>query len=139
MTIYHYVIIKKNEVTRYLHFYINIYLQCFSNYFYLVKLTRNSYFSIIFFNCKSFQQRFYEALMSGSIPVITSTSENDAPLPFQDFIDWRLASIRIAASRIPELHFILRSITASDLLEMRRKGRFFLETYLSNTKGIIYI
>lgn len=73
--------------------------------------------------------------MAGSIPVITSNSESNAPLPFQDFIDWRLASIRIAYARFSELHFILRSITASDLIEMRRKGRFFLENYLSNTKG----
>lgn len=89
---------------------------------------------MIFSNTYSFQQRFYEALLAGAIPVIVSLAD---PLPFDDLIDWRLASIRIAPARFPELHFILRSISIADLLEMRRKGRFFLENYLINTRGKI--
>ncbi|VDM27849.1 unnamed protein product [Toxocara canis] len=80
-----------------------------------------------------FQQRLLEALMHGAVPVIVSLS---APLPLSDLIDWRLASYRIAPQRLPELHFVLRSFAAADILEMRRKGRFFLQNYLVNTKVI---
>jgi len=56
-------------------------------------------------------------------------------LPFDEFVDWRLATIKIPPSRFPELHFILRSISVQDLLEMKRKGRFFFENLLADVKG----
>jgi hypothetical protein len=66
------------------------------------------------------------------VPVICSLH---APLPFEDLVDWRLAVIRIPPSRFPELHFILRSISATDLIELKRKGRYFFENYLADIKG----
>uniref|UniRef100_A0A915CW53 Exostosin-3 n=1 Tax=Ditylenchus dipsaci TaxID=166011 RepID=A0A915CW53_9BILA len=97
---------------------------------------RRSFFSLIFPDSSSFQERFYEALLAGCVPVIVSMDSNDQSLlPFQDLIDWRLAVVRIPPARLAsELHFILRSIKLADLVEMRRKGRFFLENYLLNTK-----
>lgn len=73
--------------------------------------------------------------MAGSVPVVISTDDTQSPLPFQKWIDWRLAAFRIPPARFPELHFVLRSISVADLLELRRKGRFFLENYLMNTRG----
>ncbi|VDK52098.1 unnamed protein product [Anisakis simplex] len=88
----------------------------------------------IFDSSSEFQQRLIEALWHGSIPIIVSLN---AIFPFADCIDWRLATYRIAPQRLPELHFILRSFSAADVLEMRRKGRFLLENYLANTKVVI--
>uniref|UniRef100_A0AC34GPT5 Uncharacterized protein n=1 Tax=Panagrolaimus sp. ES5 TaxID=591445 RepID=A0AC34GPT5_9BILA len=93
-----------------------------------------SVFTLIYPNTLSFQQRLFEALEAGTIPIILSTTE---PLPFEDFIDWRKAAFRIPLSRLPELHFILRSVSLADILEYRRKGRFFLENYLLNTQVIV--
>lgn len=52
-----------------------------------------------------------------------------------DHLDWRLASVRIAQSRFPELHFILRSLDMAEVLEMRRMGRVFFERYLADVRG----
>lgn len=79
-----------------------------------------------------FQLRLLEALMHGAVPIIVSLS---APLPLSGLVDWRLATYCIAPQRLPELYFVLRSFAPSDVLEMRRKGRFFLQNYLANTKG----
>lgn len=70
----------------------------------------------------------------GTIPVIFSQNQ---PLPFDEMIDWRLATIQLPFARFPEIHFILRSISANDLLEMKRKGRFFFENLLANRKGFL--
>uniref|UniRef100_A0AC35U0I7 Glyco_transf_64 domain-containing protein n=1 Tax=Rhabditophanes sp. KR3021 TaxID=114890 RepID=A0AC35U0I7_9BILA len=59
------------------------------------------------------------------------------PLPFDNFIDWRSAAIRIPYQRFPELHFILKSISLPDILEYRRKGRFYLENYLLSPSTLI--
>uniref|UniRef100_A0A0M3IL84 Glycosyl transferase 64 domain-containing protein n=1 Tax=Ascaris lumbricoides TaxID=6252 RepID=A0A0M3IL84_ASCLU len=80
-----------------------------------------------------FQLRLLEALMHGAVPIIVSLS---APLPLSGLVDWRLATYCIAPQRLPELYFVLRSFAPSDVLEMRRKGRFFLQNYLANTKVI---
>uniref|UniRef100_F1KVP1 Exostosin-2 n=1 Tax=Ascaris suum TaxID=6253 RepID=F1KVP1_ASCSU len=80
-----------------------------------------------------FQLRLLEALMHGAVPIVVSLS---APLPLSGLVDWRLATYCIAPQRLPELYFVLRSFAPSDVLEMRRKGRFFLQNYLANTKVI---
>ncbi|PAV91819.1 hypothetical protein WR25_18979 [Diploscapter pachys] len=54
----------------------------------------------------------------------------------RDQIDWRLASIKVPRARFPEIHFILRSYSMSDVLEMRRQGRIFVETYLGDKRAI---
>ncbi|MFH4973533.1 hypothetical protein AB6A40_000242 [Gnathostoma spinigerum] len=77
------------------------------------------------------EERLYEALAYGAIPVVLSL---DFQFPFDDFIDWNRISYRLPIARLPELHFILRSFSPSDILEMRRHGRFVLENYLCNIK-----
>lgn len=63
------------------------------------------------------------------------TSGNGPELPFASFIDWQTAVVMLPQARLPELHFILRSFAAADVLEMRRKGRFYLENYLFSSTG----
>uniref|UniRef100_A0A0N5C454 Glyco_transf_64 domain-containing protein n=1 Tax=Strongyloides papillosus TaxID=174720 RepID=A0A0N5C454_STREA len=95
---------------------------------------KRSVFTLIFPDPESYSFRIEEALLSGSIPVILSMTN---PLPFDDVIDWRTAAIRVPFNRFPELHFILKSINLADILEYRRKGRFYLENYLKSPSLII--
>uniref|UniRef100_A0AC34R6P3 Uncharacterized protein n=1 Tax=Panagrolaimus sp. JU765 TaxID=591449 RepID=A0AC34R6P3_9BILA len=89
------------------------------------KLLKNSIFVLIFPNIPSFQQRLYETIENGGIPVILSMTTS---LPFDDFIDWNQAVLRIPQSR---------SINIADQLELRRKGRFLMENYFLNSKKLI--
>ncbi|KJH50267.1 exostosin family protein [Dictyocaulus viviparus] len=61
----------------------------------------------------------------------------DSCLSQKGNLDWRLASVRIALARFPELHFILRSFDMPEVLEMRRMGRVFFEHYLSDRSVVI--
>ncbi|CAI2348607.1 unnamed protein product [Caenorhabditis sp. 36 PRJEB53466] len=76
---------------------------------------------------------FVDSLRVGCIPIVLS---NTRMLPFQDLIDWRRASHRMSAARLPEAHFIVRSFEIADVLEMRRMGRVFYENYLSDRKTV---
>lgn len=80
-----------------------------------------------------FLEDFMYSLQHGCIPVIFSNTE---VLPFQEIIDWRLASYRISMARLPEAHFIVRSFEFSDVLEMRRMGKNFYEEYLSSRTSV---
>ncbi|KAF7635512.1 Peptidase_M50 domain-containing protein, partial [Meloidogyne graminicola] len=100
----------------------------------MVKIYKQSTFTIILPDKDTFQESFYESLQAGSIPVICSLHTF---LPFDEFVDWKLATIRIPPSRFPELHFILRSIGVQDLLEIKRKGRFYFENLLMDKRVLI--
>lgn len=80
------------------------------------------------------QARLYEALRSGAIPIILGEQVN---LPFEDTIDWRRIVLAIPKARITELHFLLRSVSDADLLNMRRQGRNIWEKYLSTVQAIV--
>lgn len=82
----------------------------------------------------SFQRLFWESLKAGCVPVVLSLQQ---PLPFQELIDWRLAAVRLAAARLPELHFVLRSYDTADIVEMKRKGRLFFENYLADVEVVV--
>uniref|UniRef100_A0A0N4ZWP6 Glyco_transf_64 domain-containing protein n=1 Tax=Parastrongyloides trichosuri TaxID=131310 RepID=A0A0N4ZWP6_PARTI len=101
---------------------------------YRLDVLKRTVFTLIFPDSESYAYRLEEALLSGSIPVFLSMN---SPLPFDDVIDWRTAAIRIPFNRFPELHFILKSISLPDILEYRRKGRFYLENYLISSGKII--
>lgn len=90
-----------------------------------------STFTLIFPN-PHFQQRFYEALSCGSIPVVLSLTQ---PLPFQDLINWNNAIIRLPELRLLEIEKILKQMSKNSVSEYRRKGRFYLENYLGNSRG----
>uniref|UniRef100_A0A7E4ULF6 Glyco_transf_64 domain-containing protein n=1 Tax=Panagrellus redivivus TaxID=6233 RepID=A0A7E4ULF6_PANRE len=98
------------------------------------EVLEQSTFVLIFPEIKSQQNRMYEALKAGAIPVVLSKS---AILPFSDMIDWREAVIQIPTARFSELHFILRSFSLPDVLELRRKGRMLFESYLANTEALV--
>jgi len=74
------------------------------------------------------------SLKYGSVPVILG---DYVQLPFEEVIHWSHAVITLPKARVTELHFILRSYTDSDILEMRRYGRLVFETFFGSTKAIV--
>jgi len=80
------------------------------------------------------QSSLYLSLKYGSVPVILG---DYIQLPFQETIHWSRAVIALPKARVTELHFILRSYTDSDILEMRRHGRLVFETFFGSTKAIV--
>lgn len=52
-------------------------------------------------------------------------------------IDWCRAAICIAGERIPELHWLLRTIPDNDILIMRRQGRMLYEKYFGTIQSIL--
>ena len=64
-------------------------------------------------------RRLAEALRAGAVPVLLG----DWPLPLDGALDWRRVLLRVAEPRVPELHYMLRSLTDGDILSYRRNGR----------------
>lgn len=96
------------------------------------KIYRSSVFCFLL-PSTHFLQDFMESLQVGCIPIIFSSSQ---VLPFQDFIDWRRATYRLSISRLPESHFIVRSFENADVLEMRRIGKVYYESYFADKKSL---
>ncbi|GMS88003.1 hypothetical protein PENTCL1PPCAC_10178, partial [Pristionchus entomophagus] len=71
----------------------------------------------------SFHSRLLSSLRAGCIPVVLSPSQ---PLPFQDNIDWRLASFRFPLSMVDFVPEMLEELEKEDVMEMRRRGKVFL-------------
>ncbi|CAG9859519.1 unnamed protein product [Phyllotreta striolata] len=81
------------------------------------------------------QARVYEALRSGSIPVILGGDQ--IKLAYYEVIQWRRAAIFLPRHRITELHFLLRAIPDEDVLLMRRQGRLIWEKYLASVQSTL--
>lgn len=76
----------------------------------------------------------YLALSRGTIPVIVGKER--VRLPFDEVIDWRRATILIPTARLPEIHFILRSLSPADLYSLKYHGRRIFENHLATSKQI---
>lgn len=74
------------------------------------------------------------ALSRGTIPVVIG--RENLRLPFDEVIDWRRAAILMHSARLPEIHFILRSLGPSDIYQMKYHGRLIFERYLATVKQI---
>ena len=81
------------------------------------------------------QGRIYEALRAGAIPVILGSDQIE--LPYSETIDWRRAALMLPKVRVTELHFLLRAVPDTDLLNMRRQGRLIWERYLSSVQSTV--
>ena len=80
------------------------------------------------------QQRIYESLKHGAIPVVLG---DYIEMPFSEILDWNRAAIFLPVARVTEIFFFLRTFTDSDIAEMRKQGRFFWETYFGSTRKIV--
>lgn len=81
------------------------------------------------------QARLFEALRSGSIPVILGGDQ--VLLPYSEVVDWKKCAIFLPKARVTELHFFLRAIPDADLLSLRRQGRMVWEKYLSSVQTTV--
>ena len=84
--------------------------------------------------------RLLEALRWGAVPVILGQG---FPLPFNEIIDWRQVTVVMAAQQFNDIHYILSSFQEESIVEMKRRGRFLLETYGRSpqalTEGILSV
>lgn len=111
-------------------------LQCFED---KEKMMELSTFLVILFKSdiidNDTNDQLYLALSRGAIPVIVGKER--VILPFDEVIDWRRATILIPTSRLPEMHFILRSYSPADLYQLKYNGRRIFENYLATAKQIL--
>lgn len=77
----------------------------------------------------------YLSLSKGTIPVIIG--KNEVRLPFDEVLDWRLASIILPIERLPELHFILSTYSASDIYQLKYHGKRIFDTHMATTQQIV--
>ena len=105
------------------------------------ELLRESTFSIIIapanfsvISTTVFQTKIQESLKYGSIPVILG---DYAELPFSEILDWSRAAIVLPKPRVTELYFLLRTLSNVDVMEFKRTGRIWWETYFGTTEGVI--
>jgi len=89
------------------------------------------------------QTRLSEALQQGSIPVIIcvntecSVENLSQVLPFSEVVDYKRTGLMLPLARIPELHFMLRSVPDSDLFSLRNQGRQVWTNYLSSGSKVL--
>ncbi|XP_056635228.1 exostosin-3 [Diorhabda sublineata] len=81
------------------------------------------------------QARVYEALRSGTIPVVLGGDQIN--LAYDEVLQWKRAAIYLPRPRITELHFLLRAIPDEDVLLMRRQGRLIWERYLASVQSTL--
>jgi len=79
------------------------------------------------------QLRVFESLKYGSIPVVLGT--RFLP-PLSEVIDWTKILIMLPNARVTEMHYVLKSFTDADLVEMRKRGRLVFEKYFSSIEII---
>lgn len=77
--------------------------------------------------------RLIEGLRYGAVPVVLGLRR----LPFDDMIDWERAAVILPASRLGELHYVLRNIDTDTILRYRMQGRFLWDTYFNSPLSIL--
>lgn len=80
------------------------------------------------------QQSLIESLAAGCIPVIIA---DNIVLPFQDVIDWTLASISIRENDLHSISTILKAVSQTRIKEMQRQGEFLYQKYFKNIETIV--
>lgn len=105
------------------------------------EMLRQSTFSIIVapanFSVVSttvFQTRLYESLKHGSVPVILG---DYVELPYSELLDWSKVVISLPKPRVTELYFLLRTMSNVDVMEYKKNGRLFWETYLGTAESVV--
>jgi len=81
-----------------------------------------------------FQARVFESLQAGAVPVILGSH---AELPYSELLDWSRAVITLPKQRVTELYFLLRTYSNIDIMELKRNGRMFWETYFGTTRSVV--
>ncbi|XP_065217618.1 exostosin-3 [Planococcus citri] len=83
----------------------------------------------------TFLTRLFESLKHGTIPLILGSDY--VTLPFSEVIDWKKAVLPLPLARMPECHWLMRSIPDNDLLLMKRQGRLLYEKYFATGQNVL--
>ncbi|XP_015789578.1 exostosin-3 isoform X2 [Tetranychus urticae] len=70
----------------------------------------------------------------GVVPVLIGG--RDYKLPFHEAIDWRRSVLHVPIPRISEIHFIVKSFSDSDIIDMRRQAKLIFDRYFSTHETI---
>lgn len=101
------------------------------------KVLEQSTFTLLIFTeydgQSNFVLRFLNCLKAGAVPVVMTSSSLPFShfLPFGETLNWRLATVQLPLSRLPELHFYLRTLTDADIVKLRGHGKLFYQTYFA--------
>jgi glucuronyl/N-acetylglucosaminyl transferase EXT2 len=80
------------------------------------------------------QPALLESLAAGCIPVIVA---DNTVLPFEEVIDWTLASIKIREADLHSISTVLKSVSRARIEEMQIQGRFLFEKYFKDIETIV--
>ena len=83
------------------------------------------------------KQCLFETSFASSCIMSNDCSTIFTELPFGELLDYRRSTLFVPLARLPELHFLLRSIPDPDLFSMRNQGRMVFSNYLGSTKNIV--
>ena len=77
--------------------------------------------------------RLINSLRCGSIPVVIGVNR----LPFDEVINWRRAVISLPTSLTTDALYIMSAMTADEMMEYRKQGRFLFEMYCASHRRIL--
>lgn len=80
------------------------------------------------------QPALLESLAANCIPVIVA---DNIVMPFEEVIDWTLASISIREADLHSIASVLKAISLKRIEELQRQGRFLYEKYFKDIETII--
>lgn len=81
------------------------------------------------------QPTLLESLATGCIPVIVA---DNIVLPFEEIIDWTLASIKIREADLHSINTVLKAISQTRIGELQQQGKFLYEKYFKNIETIVH-
>lgn len=79
------------------------------------------------------QPNFLEAMAAGCIPVIMA---DNYVMPFNEILDWTLASIIIRENDLHSVMSVLKAVSKQKIIELQRQVKFFYERYFSTIEKI---
>lgn len=94
---------------------------------------QDSTFCLVLRGARLGQMVFFDAIMSGCIPVVVADTY---VLPFSEVLDWKRASVSIYEDELSDLISILKSYSDERIAEMRSKVRWFWHRYFGSVKSI---
>ncbi|XP_055602895.1 exostosin-2 [Uranotaenia lowii] len=94
----------------------------------------SSQFCLIARGVRLSQPTLLEALAAGCIPVIMA---DNLVMPFNEILDWDLASIRIYENNLHSVMAALKSVSPQRIQELRAHGAYFYDRYFSSLEKIV--
>ncbi|XP_050730033.1 exostosin-1-like [Eriocheir sinensis] len=98
-------------------------------------LMRNSTFCLVPRGRRLGSFRFLEVLQAGCIPVLLA---NGWELPFSEVVDWTRCTVQADERLLLQVPEVVRSINASQMLQMRQQTQLIWNRYFSSVQKIVF-